>query len=708
MAVFRKTGSEKFKDRLAGVSKLTWVAVILVFLFIIAGAFTIGGTKSTGKSYFAEKDSTVIFYLDSPSSLDEIYINAGTIYTAVGSNAELKFRRSTIGAKGPSWTTSYLGSVSLGNIYSADGKGISDASYNWLKLFDVGESGNSISTSYKLIEITFPCDMIVNEILFLDESGKVIPVYTSKEDAETKITASYWQYYRDLFNANDKKEGIAYLTDSQDSLRTGKTAYSNFTQDEAYTLTQVDNLLLGKQIVEGTYIASSDFGPLAVLFPLLGVLLFGKSLFALRIFSVLFAAATIAVVYAFGKDLFKNDGFAFLFACLFALGGLALTIGRMALPYSMIAFFVLAAFHRMYRYYAVGISSEKPVKTACNVLFSGIFFALAFAADPKSLFSGIALLILFVFGMVRQAKAHAAERQAVRKEMSDKNAVEKNEDVLLRNIEVCEEKEKSLRSDYGYKNRIAVLFFLISFFVASILFVMLAAIPSYLSYVRLYEADPQSPALGIFRIVGKAIKDAFSLQNTTGFTAANAVSAFGWLIGLKGATVFSSSTETLYCAVNVQLNIAMMVSAFVGLIFTSVYAILYAATGKGKSAYASAYSAKILQMYFVLLLGLVSSLLSYAFIGNVSTVQSYLFHIFYLGFIPLMFYTAYVHDNSEKKTVLGIAMNSTLRVLTGVVALYIVIFALSVPMYFSIPIFPIAATLCFGWTTFVGNGYYRL
>ena len=78
-----------------------------------------------------------------------------------------------------------------------------------------------------------------------------------------------------------------------------------------------------------------------------------------------------------------------------------------------------------------------------------------------------------------------------------------------------------------------------------------------------------------------------------------------------------------------------------------------------------------------------------------------------IGFIVLTFYISYMHDTSRVSRVFGIRMNTTLKVLAGILAVYAVIFLLSVPMYFGIPISTLAATICFGWTTFLSNGYYR-
>ena len=88
--------------------------------------------------------------------------------------------------------------------------------------------------------------------------------------------------------------------------------------------------------------------------------------------------------------------------------------------------------------------------------------------------------------------------------------------------------------------------------------------------------------------------------------------------------------------------------------------------------------------------------------------------MFYIGFIPLAFYTAFVHDKSGsdpaggKNAVAAVKLNTTMKVLIIVCAVAAAVFVLTLAMQFCIPLNATAAKYCFGWTTFVNNGYYRI
>lgn len=720
MAEQQTTGKKKSRlgERIARFSKFAKAAFILVLAFLIVGACTIGGFSSTGKSYRASPSQTAVFYLDyqDGKGLDEIWINVGSIYTKAGSDTDITFNYASVpstSATSISWSSvNRIGTVAFGNIYSQSGKGLSGANYNWIRFADLENSENktsALSTSYRLIKLEVKAEMLINEVVFIDEAGKVIPAYATAEEAKA-VYGSGWDSRPALGDAFRIAPADAKnLFDSQGSLQKGDAAYFDFTQDEAYSLMQIDNIFLGGKVLKGSvYNIDSDSGPLASLLMSLGVLVFGKSAFGLRIVPLLFTAALVALAYFFGKELFKSDAFGLLFAGLFAAGGLALTVGRLGLSYPMTAFCVVLSYFFMYKFYAKGISSERPVYTALSVLFSGISFAFAFALDAKALIAAIGVAVLFVLGAVKQHRAQKYGENKLRQEMSEKNLTEPSEEIMKLNIAEYETKSSAFAAQSAYKNKLAYLFFFVSFILGTVLVTLLSALPSYFSYVKYYEADPENPVLGIFTLVWYALRDCFTVGNVTSYTSANASNAFGWLIGLKGATLYSASEGSRYLALNAQMNTAIMLTALIGFLFMTIYAVLYLATGGRKGVYATKYSPRILRAYVVFALGLLTSLLSFAFSANASAAHSLLFTVFYTGFIPLTFYTAYVHDKSGRTSVLGIKMNATLKVLFALLIVYAVVFVLMLPMTFCFPTYASAAKYCFGWTTFLNNGFYRL
>lgn len=713
--------SGRVKTFLARWSKFTKAAFILVLALFVVGACTIGGFNGGGGACFLQADSSVVFYLDYQNSatLDKVYINAGTAYTNVGSTYTITVRTASATSTSTSpWSSSYgFGAKTFSNVYSSNANAVG-TNYNWAQVRDESNT-STLTNTRRVVQITASRDMLINEVVFVDTNGNVIPAYVDYDTVHAFFNAnsSYqWDTFGTAFRTQRGYDGLSNLVDAQHNYTTGNTAYSNFTEDEMYTLMQIENVVeLGSRgLSQGSvFNADTDHGTFAVLPYVLSTLIFGRSAFGLRIVSVLFMAATVWMIWLLARELFargdqKKEGWAFLTACLFAGGGLALTVGRLGLYLPMLAFLIVGSLYFMYRFFDRGIDAERPAKSACNILVSGLLFALAVAADPKMLLAGVGIVALFIAGAVRLERQYRAKRQVLRGEMREANAKETSREAMLENAAAAEEKSAALGAELSYARRLVYLLFFAAFVLGSFLLIVLSAIPSYSALVNLYDPNPAKASVGIFDLLGHMFGDAFSLTNATSFAAGNAVNAFGWFIGLKGATLFSATAEGTYIALNAQVNLAMAITALVGFLFLTVYTILYYVTGGQKGAYASKHAPTVLRAYFVLLAGLVSALLPYLFAGQVSAAQSLLFNGFYLAFIPLTFYTVSAQDTRERAKLFGrIRMNTAKWVLFWLLAVYAVIFVLSLPMTFCIPLPAAAAAGMFGWTTFVNNGWYR-
>ena len=712
-------------------TKFGIAAACLVLVFLIAGACTIGGFSSPGSAYYLPAEQYIVYYLDfredengDTASLASVYVNVGAVYTDIGDTFTLEFRHGNASGSytNGKFSSAGMGKITLANIYQApaedtEGEEAADTAaalgtnYGWVKAFDYTEDPVSYS-SYRLVRVSASCDMLLYGISFVDTQGKVIPAYTAEADVRGFFGSSYWPSYRDLFRANDRSSAYgalgepAALTDGT-APAAGDTAYSQFTQDEKYTLLQIDNIRLGSIVADGTYNASTDFGPLAALLPMLGTLVFGVCPFGLRIVPLLCTAGLIAVLYFFGKELLRRPGWGFLTAALTAFGGLALTVGRLGLAYAPIALCVVAAYWCMFRFFRRGVSAAKPAAGACNVLASGLCFALAMALDPKCIFALLGLAGLFAAGMVRQKRKDAAALAKVRAaaaEGAEAAAAQYASDAP----QLDTAQSYALDTAQSYARRLAWLFAVLGFIAATVAFIALAFLPQYFTYMQLYEADPSAPSLGFFTLLFRALGDAFTVSDVTALSAANAASCFGWLIGFKGATLFTAGEGGAYIALNAQANYAMLLVALVGFVYSTAYTVRYAFCGGQKRRDAGEFAFSAVAAYCVLTAGSLTSLLQYAFCGGANAAQSMLFYAFFFGYIPLLFALLRSRDASAPRVLFGIRTDRTGILLACACALFIVVFALTLPMQFCIPLAEGAAAAMFGWTTLASNGVYRI
>ena len=725
-------------------TKFGIAAACLVLVFLIAGACTIGGFSSPGSAYYLPAEQYIVYYLDfredengDTASLASVYVNVGAVYTDIGDTFTLEFRHGNASGSytNGKFSSAGMGKIALANIYQApadtEGEEAADTAaalgtnYGWVKAFDYTEDPVSYS-SYRLVRVAASCDMLLYGISFVDTEGEVIPAYTAEADVRGFFGSSYWPSYRDLFRANDRSSAYgalgepAALTDGT-APAAGDNAYSQFTQEEKYTLLQMDNIRLGSIVADGTYNASTDFGPLAALLPMLGTLIFGVCPFGLRIVPLLCTAGLIAVLYFFGKELLRRPGWGFLLAALTAFGGLALTVGRLGLAYAPIALCVVAAYWCMFRFFRRGVSAAKPAASACNVLASGLCFALAMALDPKCIFALLGLAGLFAAGMVRQkrkdaaalakVRAAAAEGEEAAQSASDApyaSGAPQSASAAPQGHVSDTAQSYALDTAQSYARRLAWLFAVLGFIAATVAFIALAFLPQYFTYMQLYEADPSAPSLGFFTLLFRALGDAFAVSDVTALSAANAASCFGWLIGFKGATLFSAGEGGTYIALNAQANYAMLLVALVGFVYSTAYTVRYAFCGGQKRREAGEAASSFVAAYCVLTAGALTSLLQYAFCGGANAAQSMLFYAFFFGYIPLLFALLRSRDASAPRVLFGICTDRTGILLACACALFIIVFALTLPMQFCIPLAEGAAAAMFGWTTLANNGVYRI
>ena len=698
--------------------------IIVMLVFFIVGASTMGVFNSSGKSYHAQKEETVVFFLDydqnAQSGLAQIYLNVGTIFVQPGMEGSLKMEYSSGSTSNISWSSgSRMGTRKIANLYSNDSENVgadvpldkrvfTGANYNWVSMYQF--DNNTLSTTYRLIRLTASQEMLINEVVFLHKEGKVIPAYTDADQIEEQLHAKYseeqYPIVKQLFRENSST--ACNLIDRQNNVSSGNSWRTTFTDAEIYTLMQFENMFLGHSASQDSYYPiDSDFGSLGTIILSLGVFVFGKSTFGLRFMPLLCTTLLIGLLFLFARRLFKSEGFGFLTGLLFAIGGTAFTVGRTGLAIAPLALLMVGCYYLMYRFYARGIRTETPLRSSLNVLFSGLCFAGAFSIWANSWMIALGAVALFAFGVLRMFRRQRIAEEEISGAVREKNARETDPSARAANLEQAEAEQAKSAARFAYNLRVAIVFFAAAFLLGTLIVLVLSALPSYLSYVRHFDT-PAEPKLGFFTLLGKMIAGTCSVTNFTVLTRENAANAFSWLVGYKGATLFTASDGEWYRALNVQNNILMTFSALVGFVISTIYVVVYFVVGGKDNPEYRKHFHKIGRSYLVITCGSFLTLLACAVIPQMSAVYSMLFYAFYLGYIPLTFFIMNAHDTSKPTVLFGkIALNRTMKVLTVAVALYAILCVASLPMYFAFGVPASLAHGLFGWTSLANNGFYR-
>lgn len=514
--------------------------VILALVFFVVGMGTLGSVQSTGESYELKKGASVVFRLEKQegqTSLKYLYLNIGTIYNEIGSQATVRVRRASSPSTG-SWYVSNFGEAKLDNLYSDQEKSAKGISFNWFTPYDLSKVNYSLST-YAYYELTaIDCSLLVNEVAFVADDGTLVPA---------KIEKGY--------SSGIDAKAAEKMLDAQKVPVLTQSSFFRYGEEEAYSMMTIAEMRTGNSYTEGNvYHMDRVYNLFGLDILALGTLIFGMSPFGLRFFPFLASFGCLILGYLLTKRMFRSDRAGFVFALLFALGGYSFCFGHWGTPLFLGVFFLLSAVYAAYSFYAKGLKGAD-VKSARSVFAAGIFSAAAIAVNTVFAVPVLGVIGLFAAGMVRQQKAKAFY-------------LAKAEEEPFSGGEPVPEKEErvsAVRAEYRYKNRIAPAVFAGSLLVGLFAILLLSVLPAYFTLVKVFD-DPASPALSLFALLWQGIAG--------GFTGANSLSSAQsvWTLTYE---LFRGTGETFAVTI-AAFNVISVVVAVFGLILSLIRVVLCA------------------------------------------------------------------------------------------------------------------------------------
>jgi len=643
------------------------LAGALLFVFAVVGAFTLGSTKTTGETFIAPTNQKVVFELTFASkqkTLEAVYVNVGTSFEdpeAVVENedgettsleAKLTLQTSTSRTSTSSSTWKTLGSVDVENF---------DNAFRWVAVAE-----NAELSSIKRVALTSSCNLEINEIVCIANDGEKITLAVSNNN--------------NTMSTSLKKAAVAGY-DAQDSFVSESNAFNTFTEEEGIYLSAIRTVLEGNSIVEGNhYVLPGNFNAFAILLMIPSVLIFGESVFALRLTSLIATTLTLLGVFLLTSLLFKKTKYGFISAFVLAFSGILTTVGRLGAPYALVACALVYSVYFAYRFFANGISSYYVIRGALNPLFAGLFAAVAIAMETLAVIPALVVIVIFCLGMRRQKLAYAVTKEKL--EEAEK-----------------EEKLAKAKADYIRKNRAAVGFCSIGLFVGLLAFLLTGAVGAYYAYAKVY-----GESVTIFTILWKGISESCKTATMTTLGGANAVLPLGWFLPMKASTLLGSVTDGAYAVWSALANPALTVFALSAFAFATVETALIFTKKKTDKK-----SLRISRIYLVLLGGTLTAMLAPMIKVCWTNQASLLFYAFYLSFIPLALYilneTEDVELSSEGEEVTKSSFACVVTVV--VMAVAVIFFALATPALYGFAVSESLANGLFGWMSILSNGIFR-
>ncbi len=523
--------------------------LILALVFLAIGLGTLGSVTPVGdgcalssKKETDGKSPCIVLNIANPAGrtdlyIKEVYFNVGAIYTEFGRTVTIRV------ARGASKQSSYFTTrdFTFDNFYR-DEEGVRTESgdvANWVR-FDVtrADDGTSAGSGWRVsgnpfIKITVETPnttVLINEIVFvandedLEAEGKHKPVAlrpTVFEDPE----------YGTLLLGGDP----AAIVDAHRIPSAAQTSFFRLGPEEAYTMMTISEMRQGKNYARGSvYHLDSVYNSLGTDLIALGALIFGMSPFGLRIMPFLASFGILVFGFLFVRKLAGGkDKAGFIFAVLYALCGMGISLGHFGTPLMIGLFFFTAALFFALKFFRDGMP-KTDFSSAAPALFGGLFAAASICVNGAFIVPCIGIAGLFRVRRQTRAELDAA--------IDEVEADESKPNFVPVKGTVTEPRKKlsSALSAHRNKSVLSGSLFFAALVLGTVIISLLAALPMSNVYIKLYD-NPESPAMSFFSLVWRAFCGGFIGENYL-VSAQSAWSPFYLLF--KGTGQFAAVTAT--------------------------------------------------------------------------------------------------------------------------------------------------------------------
>ena len=591
-----------FKQAMKKVKPYVWGLIAVLFATVFMGAFTLGSTKSPDSYWqtnfvMANQPATAVIEFvpnkdadEVPVALNQIWVNLGAVDSDPDQSIKLKFWYGSSSSSQP--YSAALGEVELSNL-TVDGKEGNPSLYRWVVVKDKIE----LNKNYTFVKLTVEGDIVINEIAFIDKDGKQMELKVHR--ADTVDTGKVDEKGNAI--TKSAKHNQECLIDEQGSFDIKNSRLHVLSGREALAVSSAWNMLKGKG-----YVIDETVPPLGQMLTAIGVGIFGANTLGARFIPFLFGLATIMVLFAFGKKLFKNGWYGVLFAGLYVLSGLGLGMMITSSTATIFTFFIVLAFYFAYEFYCYGIDYSHKFASVTPLILTGIFFAVAFMTDLRAVYALPGLVAVFALTLVRQYRAYKIRKENDAANADKQTAVYKN---------------KLLLSVGSFVGALALGMFVLTVLVYGIV----------IKPYGLYYGETS-----LFGVIGASLGGMLSRATAIGDAAGSATNAFGWLINFKAQPVFLSTAADGYVNTAYAFsNLFTLILALVSFLYLTATVIANVVCKNKISEAKKAAFGETLRTYLTLLCGFASMLILSA-VTKASPVSNFLpVSVFYLGFVVL-------------------------------------------------------------------------
>lgn len=332
---------EIFSDNTRKMTKNDWIILsTIVFIYSIISFINLGSTKNPQTFADINKDNSVIIEVE-------------------GEAKYIKKIRHYSGAE----TGSYIISGSIDN---NEYKNINTYQDKYVFMW----ADTLINEEVKYLKITSKSNEgYLGEIALYDENDNIVKV-----------------------RAEENKEKL--IIDEQNVIPKEIGYMNSVYFDEIYFARSAYEYLNGIMAYEWVH------PPLGKLIQMIPIMFLGMNPFAYRLMGNIAGILMVAVMYIFGKNMFKDSKYALLAGIIMAFDNFHFAQTRMGTVDSFLVLFIMLSALFMFKYLV--LEKEEPLKEKIKCLFySGLFFGLSVSVKWTGLYAGLGLCIMFFGKMIK-------------------------------------------------------------------------------------------------------------------------------------------------------------------------------------------------------------------------------------------------------------------------------------------------------------------
>ena len=381
--------------------KLHWTRLDSILLasvtavYALVSLLTLGSGKAPQTCWSSSASSEQVIF-DLGETKEEFEI----LYFAQVSRKDFSF---SVSNDGVSWSEEEWAQMDQGQCWKWKYVTVSYENQDGERTYYNSDEGNIIRFTGRYVRLSArQLGLKINELLFRDEEGNVLPAVVSGRAGDEPAS----ELYSDpslMLDEQDTLEGLPALFSGEEEGKAQPSWWNSTYFDEIYHARTAYEFLRGTAPYETTH------PPLGKVLMSFFVAVLGMTPFGWRFAGALAGILMLPGMYLLGKQLTKKTTIALLSCMLMALDCMHLTQSQIATIDSFPVLFIIFSYFFMLRFLQTDFTREKLSRVLVSLGLSGLFMGLSIASKWIGIYAGAGLAVLYFWHCIRMVRNRSHE-----------------------------------------------------------------------------------------------------------------------------------------------------------------------------------------------------------------------------------------------------------------------------------------------------------